>query len=161
MPSAPYAHYRFQVTVAAFPGLGTLAFRLMLDLRLDQRPRVVASGRRHSTVYWRIQQGTWTSVRWVTVHEYLPGLIRLRNDLVPPIPQRVWPFALPAVRTMELTFHWSELVASVADPVFALFDGADNPEGVVPWPVFDGENTYPQYAWTPRAKRYYEENKPW
>src|SRR5437879_1919782 len=69
---------------------------------------VAAAGVKGETIYWRVSRDGWTSIQWVTISQYAPELLRLRNDLQPFIPTRIWPFALPECRPFKLTLHQSE-----------------------------------------------------
>jgi hypothetical protein len=91
-------------------------------------------------------------VLWVTVTEYAPGLIRLRNDVYPSIPKRVWPFVLPERPRFELTFHWTEVTSELGEPVVALCSAMIEGGGQPAWALFDGEEGYPQYAWTRKGR---------
>jgi len=131
---------------------------LTCGMRLFSRPKVAQGGLTHETIYWRAVQGGWTSVRWVTVTEYSLGLIRLRNDVEPSIPKHVWPLPFPETRHFELTFHESEITEELGEPLFAFCSAMGEAGVILGWPLFEGEQTYPGYAWTRKAKEFYNAN---
>jgi hypothetical protein len=132
------------------------AARVLFDgMRLFENERVASAGIKRETIYWRIREDNWTSVRWVTVAQYAPELLRLRNDLHPFIPKQVWPFALPGIRNFKLTLHWMEITEALGEPVFAFCDAMGLPGVELGWPLFEGEQTYPGYAWTRKAREWY------
>jgi hypothetical protein len=136
------------------------AARVLFDaMPLFDNKRVASAGLKRETIYWRIREGNWTSVRWVTVTLYAPELLRLRNDLHPFIPKQVWPFPLPEIRNFELTLHWTEITEALGEPVFAYCDAMGLPGLELGWPLFEGEDGYPTYAWTRKAKEWYAANQ--
>ena len=123
---------------------------------LCDRQGVQRSTLKRDTISWRVERDGWITVLWVTVTEYTPGLIRLRNDVYASIPRDLWAFALPKRQKFELTFHWTEMIPDLGEPLFA-FCSALADEGVqLGWPLFDGETAYPGYAWTPKARAFIE-----
>jgi hypothetical protein len=121
-------------------------------------PGVAAAGVKKETVYWRLAQDGWTTVRWVTVSQYAPELLRLRNDLHPFLPGYVWPFPLPEYRPFKLTFHYSEFNCELGERVFVFCAAMADKTTILGWHLFDGEQTYPGYAWTPLARKWHAEN---
>jgi len=109
------------------------------------------------TLYWRVYKDGWASLRWFSVHQYLPGLIRLRNDQVPSVPKTFWPMTPPAPsRTFRLTFQCDEISPSLGQTVVDFCNAFA--EGAVPqWDLFEGQDGYPTYAWTQRATAFYNE----
>jgi len=125
---------------------------LSRGMKLCDRSGVQRSAFRRDTISWRVERDGWSTVLWVTVTEYAPGLIRLRNDVYASIPRDVWAFALPKRRRFELTLHWTEMTTDLGEPLYA-FCSALADEGVeLGWPLFDGEETYPGYAWTRKGR---------
>jgi len=134
------------------------ARRLYESMRPLDMPGVAAAGVKKETVYWRLAQDGWTTVRWVTVSQYAPELLRLRNDLHPFLPGYVWPFPLPEYRPFKLTFHYSEFNRELGERVFAFCAALADKTTILGWHLFDGEQTYPGYAWTPLARKWHAEN---
>jgi hypothetical protein len=132
---------------------------LYRGMGLFENRRVAGAGVRGETIYWRIREDPWTSVRWVTVAQYAPELLRLRNDLDPSIPKQVWPFSLPEIRNFKLTFHWTEITEALGAPVFAYCESMAEANLELGWALFEGEAAYPTYAWTRKAKDWYEANR--
>jgi hypothetical protein len=132
---------------------------LFRGMRLFENKRVASAGLKGETIYWLVREDNWTSVRWVTVAQYAPELLRLRNDLHPFIPKQVWPFPLPEIRNFELMLHWTEITEALGEPVFAYCDAMGLPLLELGWPLFEGENGYPTYAWTRKAKEWYAANQ--
>ncbi|MCX6916972.1 MAG: hypothetical protein NT167_28700, partial [Verrucomicrobia bacterium] len=125
---------------------------LWRGMALCDRPGVQRSTLRRDTISWRVERDGWSTVLWVTVTEYAPGLIRLRNDVYASIPRDVWAFALPKRQRFELTFHWTEMTTDLGEPLYA-FCSALADEGVeLGWPLFDEEDAYPGYAWTRKGR---------
>ena len=125
---------------------------LFAGLRLYGRPGIQGSGLTGETVYWRYSQEGWVTVVWLTVTNYSPGLLRIRNDILANIPKRIWPFDLPLHASFELTFHCSEVCESICEPLYA-FCVAGTEHGLqLGWPLFEDEPAYPRYAWTKKAK---------
>ncbi len=110
------------------------------------------------TISWRLEREGWTAVRWVTVTEYAPGLLRLRNDVLANVPRRIWPFPLPRPcrRPFELTLHWTEFTHDLGGEVYEFCNAAAEPNFQHEWRRFEGEQTYPQYAWSALARRVQE-----
>ena len=117
------------------------------------RPDASQSGLCHETISWRLIQKNNLGLRWVTVTEYAKGLYRLRNDVYADIPKKLWPFARPAIRSFELTFHWSEFTDDlVGQQVYEFCNAVAVEPFHYPWQQFADVETYPQYAWTPQAQ---------
>lgn len=136
------------------------AAQILYDgMRLSGRPFVRAANLTGSTISWRVSRRGWNTVLWFTAADYFPGLIRLRNDLQGGIPRGVWPLPLPERREFKLTFHYSEITAEICEPLFAFCLAAVEENTLLGWPLFEHEPTYPQYAWTRKAKAFYEANK--
>lgn len=110
------------------------------------------------TISWRLEREEWTAVRWVTVTEYAPGFLRLRNDVLANIPRRIWPFPFPRPcrRPFELTLHWTEFTDELGTEVYEFCNAAAEPGFQHDWRRFEGEQTYPQYAWSALARRVQE-----
>ena len=133
-----------------------LAARLLFHgMRLSEQPGVVASTLKRETISWRVSRNGWSTVHWFKVTEYAPELLRLRNDGWPEVPRIIWPFALPERRTFELTFHWTEIRRELGEVLFAFCSTLEEPGVMLGWPLFAGEQTYPGYAWTPKAREFY------
>jgi hypothetical protein len=128
-------------------------------MRLSGRPFVRAANLTGATISWRVSRRGWSTVLWFTATDYFPGLIRLRNDVRGGIPKGLWPLPLPERREFELTFHYSEITAEICEPLFAFCAAAVEENTLLGWPLFEHEESYPQYAWTRKAKAFYEENK--
>ena len=132
---------------------------LFRGMGLFENERVASAMLKGETIYWRIREDNWTSVRWVTVAQYAPQLLRLRNDMNPFIPKQVWPFSLPEIRNFKLTLHWTEITEALGEPAFAFCDAMGLPGVELGWPLFEGEDGYPTYAWTRKAKEWYAANR--
>ena len=128
---------------------------LFSGMRLADRLGVVSCALKRETIFWRVSRRGWSTVHWFTVTEYAPELLRLRNDGWPVAPRLVWPFRLPERRTFELTFHWTEIRRELGEVLFAYCSTLEEPDVILGWPLFDGEEAYPRYAWTPKAKEFY------
>lgn len=87
--------------------------------------------------------------------EYAPGIIRLRNDIDVDLPKRVWAYAKPQVREFELTFHWTEMKDELGQKMFEFCNAVGADRSSYPWELFRDDETYPHYAWTPRARQEY------
>lgn len=107
----------------------------------------------HETISWRLLNKCYQGLRWVTVTEYAKGLYRLRNDTWADIPKKLWPFARPAIRSFELTFHWSEVSSDLGAEVYGFCNAVAEAPFHYPWKRFEGAETYPQYAWSPQAQK--------
>ena len=115
--------------------------------------QVAQSALCHETISWRLIHIHYLGLRWVTVTEYAKGLYRLRNDVYADIPKKLWPFARPAIRNFELTFHWSEFTEKlVGRHVYEFCNAVAVDPFHYPWEQFTDQETYPQYAWTARAQ---------
>ena len=111
------------------------------------------SGVTRETVYWRLTRDGWMTVVWFTVTSYAAGLLRLRNDVIASVPKTVWPFALPSRPSFELTFHWSEVTRKLGEPLLAYCAASAEEKVSIGWDLFAGEQLYPRYAWTKRARQ--------
>jgi hypothetical protein len=126
---------------------------LYRGMKFYERPEVTHGELCHETISWRLIHNHYLGLRWVTVTEYAKGLYRLRNDVYADIPKKLWPFARPAIRNFELTFHWSEFTNNLLGrQVYEFCNAVAEVPFQYPWKQFEGVETYPQYAWTPRAK---------
>ncbi len=126
-----------------------LAARILYrGMGLFNRKEVAFGCLRKDSISWRVQRGGWASLRWVTVTGYAPGLIRLRNDVIPAIPRRVWPFALPLPRPrpFKLTLQWREFTNELGEEVFRFGNAVAEESFHCDWGRFQGEPTYPHCA---------------
>lgn len=129
---------------------------LYFGMKLFNRKDIAGWCQRGETISWRIERNGTARLHWLTATEYSPGLIRLRNDVIPSVPRKVWPFALPHTRNFELTFHWKEISQELGPNVFEFCNAIAAGEPFChEWDLFEGEECYPQYAWTKRAKAAY------
>lgn len=128
---------------------------LYRGMLLFDQPGVADSYLCKATISWRLEREGWSAVRWVTVTEYAPGLLRLRNDVLADIPRRIWPFRLPQPcrRSFELTLHWTEFTHDLGGEVYEFCNAAAEPGFHHECRRFEGEQTYPQYAWSAIARR--------
>lgn len=128
---------------------------LRLGMMLFDQADVVGGQLCRETISWRLERQHWMGVRWVTVTEYAPGFIRLRNDLMADIPKSVWPFTQPQIRSFELTFHGEEITPELGEMVFRFCNAVAEETFHFPWAPFEGVDTYPQYAWSQQAQAAY------
>jgi len=128
---------------------------LRLGMVFFDQADVVAGQLCRETISWRLQRQHWMGVRWVTVTEYAPGFIRLRNDVMADIPKNVWPFTRPQIRNFELTFHWEEITTDLGEMVFRFCNAVAEEPFHFPWAPFEDIKTYPQYAWSKQAQAAY------
>ena len=129
---------------------------LRQGMLLCEKPDLERSTLKRDTISWRIEHAGWTTVSWVTVMDYAPGLIRLRNDVYPSIPREMWPFALPQRQRFELRFYWTEIKADLGEPLYAFCSSIVEGGVELAWPLFEGETAYPKYAWTRKARAFVE-----
>jgi hypothetical protein len=109
-------------------------------------------------IFWLSHREGWVTLRHFSVTEYAPQLIRLRNDLLVTPPRSYWPWKMPNGRTFELTFHESEITRELGRHMHAFCEALPL-YGIAPnirWPLFDGETSFPGYAWTKCATAFYE-----
>jgi hypothetical protein len=126
---------------------------LYRGMAFPDQPEVAQSELCHETISWRLIHQHYLGLRWVTVTEYAKGLYRLRNDTHADIPKKLWPFARPAIRSFELTFHWSEVRGDLGREVYEFCNAVAEAPFHYPWKRFEEVETYPQYAWTPQAQK--------
>ncbi len=149
-------HYLFRKPAMISRRVAEILFR---GMRLREQAGVAVADLRGETVSWRVTRGIWTTVHWFTVTSYAPELFRLRNDVIASIPRKIWPFPRPERDRFELTFHCSEIAEDLGQPLFAFCSVREEPKVILDWPLFEGESTYPGYAWTQKARQFVEQSQ--
>jgi len=131
---------------------------LARGMKLWERRGVAKSSLVRETISWRFCRDDWHSFRWVTAVEYGFGVIQLRNNLIPSIPKAVWPFKIqfPPPHVFRLMLHWSEVNEQAGANLFDFCCGLGGSHPIV-WPLFNGDQGYPECAWTVKAQISYEE----
>jgi hypothetical protein len=119
----------------------------------------VTGRRKFCEVVWRTPvPGGW-GLRWFVVQEYARGLIRLRTDFLVLVSKSFWPFRLPEMPHMELTFHESEINEELGAKMADLCENVALDREVTPWPEFVKGSSFPHYAWTQKADEFEKQRR--